>query len=59
MKNITPSLLGCGGIFVLIGLILLIFFRDRIGAEVFTFGLWLVGAIVLFWLFTLFYKKLK
>lgn len=49
MRNLKRPILGCGGIFALIGLILLIIFQDEIGADVFIFGIWLMASIVLFW----------
>ena len=59
MKNINPSLFGCGGIIVLLGLILLVLFRDRIGANFFLIGLIGMGAIVLFWLLAYLSKYLR
>ncbi|MGI9527405.1 MAG: hypothetical protein ACR2MS_09885 [Weeksellaceae bacterium] len=59
MKDIKPSLLGCGGIFALIGLILFIFFRDRIGVDIFMLGAWLMGAILLFWILSYVYRYFK
>ena len=49
MKDIKPSLLGCGGVIALIGLILFIFFRDSIGSNIFWIGVGMMVAIVLFW----------
>jgi Na+/H+ antiporter NhaC len=50
MKDIKPSLLGCGGVIALIGLILFIFFRDSIGSNIFWIGVGMMVAIVLFWI---------
>ena len=50
MKDIKPSLLGCGGVIALIGLILFIFFRDSIGSNIFWLGVGMMVAIVLFWI---------
>lgn len=49
MRELKRPLLGCGGIFALIGLVLLLLFQDEIGADVFVFGIWLMSAILLFW----------
>lgn len=50
MKDIKPSLFGCGGIITLIGLILFIIFRDQIGSNIFLIGIVLMVGIILFWI---------
>lgn len=50
MKDIKPSLFGCGGIITLIGLVLFIIFKDEIGSNIFTIGVVVMLAIILFWI---------
>ncbi len=50
MKDIKPSLFGCGGIITLIGLVLFIIFKDEIGSNIFLIGVVVMLAIILFWI---------
>ena len=50
MKDIKPSLFGCGGIITLIGLVLFIIFKDEIGSNIFIIGVVVMLAIILFWI---------
>lgn len=59
MKNIQPSLLGCGGTVLILGLIILLLFRDDIGENIILIGGIMMAGIVLFWLLTWIYKKIK
>lgn len=59
MKDLRPSLLGCGGVITLLGLILLILFRDQIGANVFLMGVGMMAAILLFWSLSYAYRFFK
>lgn len=59
MKNIQPSLLGCGGTVLVLGLILYLLFRDDIGGNIVIIGGVMMAGIVLFWLLSWLYRKLK
>lgn len=50
MKDIKPSLFGCGGIITLIGMILFLIFRDQIGSNIFLIGVVIMVSIILLWI---------
>ncbi|MDG4951362.1 hypothetical protein NLM59_10525 [Weeksellaceae bacterium KMM 9724] len=50
MKDINPSLFGCGGIITLIGMVLFLIFRDQIGSNIFLIGVVIMVSIILLWI---------